>query len=454
MGSSHRFTLAIVLVAFLCSTINAQDKLDLNDVSWLWPVPTKKDDLSRIISMGDLKSKDGEDVWLDAQFDDLVEAVDTGLTKVGDDEVDFADAIKDKSVWKIAGMRVDPSAPGPNEKVREAFGSQTQIRLIVQPVTDGPADNVTVHDVAVHLVFQWTKGKDDKKRDIPDNDKFKAVLADLDVIKAKTEAGGASTKGQPLGIHPGLLANVDGLDAQVRDFFEKHLSNKNLDSMALMGIQSGVEPWFFFATKRFPDGHFRKIPVPGMAASEPQMIDFRRGPDKAKVVPTPLVNNLAPITATPMMRPSADTLRGVATSALFDFPLPDMDAFAVIGKDGTDDVLHSEVRNKDIADVVASPIHSHFFNTDCVSCHTETRRRMNLGLTQGKFAFKPDGKPPAIVDDQLPKHDWNVRNFGWFPPSRFIGGGRTVATATQRTANETFEVVEFIERNFRSDHND
>ena len=129
-----------------------------------------------------------------------------------------------------------------------------------------------------------------------------------------------------------------------------------------------------------------------------------------------------------------------------------MDAFAVAGTDASGaDVLDEEVRNRDIADVVANPLKSHFFNTDCSSCHTETRRRMNLGLTQGEFAFKQDGKPPEIVADQLPKHDWNVRNFGWFPPHFFIGGGRTVATATQRTANETAEVIEFIERNFRAE---
>jgi hypothetical protein len=60
-----------------------------------------------------------------------------------------------------------------------------------------------------------------------------------------------------------------------------------------------------------------------------------------------------------------------------------------------------------------------------------------------------DGAPPPIAADVLPKDDWNVRNFGWFQPSAFIGGGPTVATVTQRTANETADVVEFIERHFR-----
>ena len=94
-------------------------------------------------------------------------------------------------------------------------------------------------------------------------------------------------------------------------------------------------------------------------------------------------------------------------------------------------------------------ITNHFFNTDCVSCHTETRRRLRFDIEPGKFAFRSDGQPPAVAAAQIPKDDWNVRNFGWFTPHSFIGGGPAVATVTQRSANETQEVVEFIERNFR-----
>ena len=217
--------------------------------------------------------------------------------------------------------------------------------------------------------------------------------------------------------------------------------------MALMGIQSGIEPWFFVATQRHDDGSFGKIKLP-IPAAESQMIDFR-DPNEPVVTPTPIVNNLSEKMAGPIV--PIEKRRGVATAVLFN-PVPDLEAFAIFGIDKVgNDVLHSKVHNRDIPDVVANPLKSHFFNTDCVSCHTETTRRMNLRLTQGDFAFKPNGKPPEIAAGQVPRRDWNVRNFGWFPPHFFIGGGVTVATATQRTANETAEVVEFIERNFRSE---
>jgi len=57
-----------------------------------------------------------------------------------------------------------------------------------------------------------------------------------------------------------------------------------------------------------------------------------------------------------------------------------------------------------------------------------------------------NGEVPMIALDAISKNKWNVRNFGWFPP---FGGGPTVPSVTQRTANETAEGVQFIERNYR-----
>ena len=69
-----QFCLAMSLVLVSSGILNAQIKLDLNDVSWLWPAPASNSDLSRIVSVGDLKSSDGEDVWADSQFQDLLKA--------------------------------------------------------------------------------------------------------------------------------------------------------------------------------------------------------------------------------------------------------------------------------------------------------------------------------------------------------------------------------------------
>ena len=414
------------IFAYFISGAAAQSKLDLNDVSWLWPIPTSDADLSKNLLVSDIKSADAESIWSDDHFQDLLSAVDGGLTEVEGNQVQMGQELRDKSVWMIAGMRVDPCAPGCSATIDGPLGNQkTQIRLIVQPVTTG----LLVHDVAVHLIYQWADGAN------RDDGKFREILSDLDELKLITEGIGQSTSGKPLGIHPGLNTSDPSLNVAVKEFLEKHLSWQHLGSMALMGIQSGIEPWFFLALGKQQDGSFNKIPIP-IPAAEPQMIDFRR---EARVVPAPVVSN----------RP----VGGVATAAVFLSQRQNfLNDLATVGKDSDgNDIVDAELRNRDIPDLIASPLHAHFFNTDCVSCHTETRRRLRLSLETSDFAFKVGGQTPAIAIEQLPKDDWNVRNFGWFTPHSFIGGGPTVATVTQRTANETAEVVEFIERNFRSE---
>lgn len=93
-------------------------------------------------------------------------------------------------------------------------------------------------------------------------------------------------------------------------------------------------------------------------------------------------------------------------------------------------------RVRQTVDLIADPTRSHFFNTDCVSCHTDTRRALDL---------LGDVEIPGVAKNVLPREKWNVRNFGWFPS--FFRKGAVEATATRRTAAETAAVVDFINRN-------
>ena len=50
--------------------------LDLNDVSWLFPVPLAAADLDNAISIDAIKTPAGAAVWSDDQFSDLLKTVD------------------------------------------------------------------------------------------------------------------------------------------------------------------------------------------------------------------------------------------------------------------------------------------------------------------------------------------------------------------------------------------
>ncbi len=102
-------------------------------------------------------------------------------------------------------------------------------------------------------------------------------------------------------------------------------------------------------------------------------------------------------------------------------------------------------RHEDIPDLVANPNLANFFNTDCISCHTESSRRKELGIRVQDDEFRfvlPEGIS-AVSEDVLPQQRWNVRNFGWFPT-----GNTAVETCTQRTANESAESADFINREY------
>lgn len=89
----------------------------------------------------------------------------------------------------------------------------------------------------------------------------------------------------------------------------------------------------------------------------------------------------------------------------------------------------SAVQAKKIVNLIVDPRHSHFFNTDCLSCHTETHFATVAG----------NQNPPGIDPEMQPKSNWNVGNFGWFP-----SGGTVAPTITMRTAAETAEVVNVV----------
>ncbi|TWU49466.1 hypothetical protein [Rubripirellula reticaptiva] len=426
--------LCVVALSITSVARGEAPKLDMNDVSWLWPAPQNAADLDRVLSISSIQAKDGSDVWSDDQFQDLIATIESDASKLGESQIGLRDSFRNKQMWKIAAMRIDPTAPGGHVSIVDAFGSSPQIRLVLQPV-DVSGEAVVVHDVAVHLVFDYTVADATSSRKVPDREAFTSILRELDGLKAMSEIAGATTTGKSLGVHPGLKAEVDGLSQAVKDFLESHLASENLSAMAIMGLDRTLpEPWMFLALgkSRQPPGCFG--PVPFLPV---QVIDFR----SMSVSPPPIVNNRSLIDSRFVV--PVNERRGVATAALFNRGVV-LDDFAIVGTDGDDEVFDGELRYRDIADVVANPVMSHFFNTDCVSCHTETRRRIALDLEPGTFAFRVGSQVPEIADEVLPKHDWNVRNFGWFPPHRVIGGGPTVATATQRTANETAEVVSFI----------
>jgi hypothetical protein len=344
--------------------------------------------------------------------------------------------------WHIAGIRIDAGAPGLSKDIIEQFGQSPQIRLIVQPVIKNAAGEPEIQDIAVHLIYTFTDGEDAAAqpgcftRPKPDTAAFKQIVVELTDLKTKLAAGRfgrhrVTTTNVALGAHPGLTdaTTRDGVRVAMKAFLERHLNAARLRAMAIMGLPADrAEPWIFLSmapipagvSPLLPNGGFIPVHGPALDGTQfAQMLD--PGASGNKVVPKPSPNNLNPTTcqhaALPQPVPEPAKRKGVSTADLFAGQTP------------------SPAEIKTILDTIADPTKSHFFNTDCVSCHTDTRRSIELLKT----------KAIAGVDTKaLPNGPWNVRNFGWSPPIE----GPVQATVSRRTAEETAEVVRFINGSF------
>jgi hypothetical protein len=430
-------------LAAASAPMQAIEPLSADDVSLLFPPPTRPEDFAKLIAVRDLTTPNAQDptkrdlVWPVAVFQQFLAIAAGPAAQVDGTQARIGLPAEAQTIdgWFIAGIRIDAGAPGLSSDILAQFGRSPEIRLIVQPVTRNPDGTPKVDDIAAHLIFDFTLlpqlSPGCLPRQIPDLTTFNAIVADLATLRTKLANGqlGANkviTAGVPLGVHPGLVDPATAVDMrnEIITFLERHISGQHLNAMAVAGLPAGApEPWIFLSmlnvppgfTPALPNGGF--VPVNGPTLDGKQFAQMLQAAGAVpRVVPTPHTNNLNPITCSNAAvsgtgLPIAQR-KGVATADLFITPPPPGD------------------KTKEILDVIADPAKSHFFNTDCVSCHTETLRAKAL-LNVSEI--------PGIDPAALPSNSWDVRNFGWSPAERPVR-----AIVTRRAAAETAAVVAFV----------
>jgi hypothetical protein len=420
--------------------------LSADDVSMLFPAPTQAGDFAKLIAVGDLGTPNAQDptkrdpVWPPEVFQQFVAIAASPAAQVAgtQNRIGLPPEAQSIGAWFIAGIRIDAGAPGLSNDVRAQFGQRPEIRLIIQPVTRKPDGTPQVLDFAGHLIFDFIiekpapapAGCPPPGLAQPDPDAFNSIVADIAALRTELANGQlgtnkVTTAGLPLGIHPGLsdATTAINLRQEIKSFLERHISGQRLNAMALMGLSAGKPaPWIFLAMVNIHPGvipalpNGKVMPLNGPTLDGVQFAQMLQ-PDTTfpRVVPQPSTNNLNPITCqsaalSPTSLPIASR-NGVSTSVLMAAqPPPALPPDKIQG----------------ILDVINDPAKSHFFNTDCVSCHTETTAAMDL-----LHATTIPGVDTAVLPNGL----WNVRNFGW---------KGSHATVTRRTAAETAAVVAFI----------
>lgn len=401
--------------------------LNVNDVSFLFPLPTTEAEAGKWIAADEPLSGGGP-LWPEPIFKQILEIATSPAAAVLDSSNEpmaigfHEDAFHAVKTWKVAGIRIDPSAPSCEAGPIALFGSTPQVRIILQPVTfrDGTA---VPHDFAAHLGFDFTT------RDlafvpnarpvpaVPDHEAFAAVVADLVALKAKLKEKGVETDGK-LGVHPGFAKPEADMPGEIRALLKKHLRPERLKLVAFMGIRR-PEPWIFFAAGKTASGAF--------TLKRPPQMFFNL--DRLKVIPSPDGNT------------NLSAAAGVATAPLLrDLDQGDLDKSALPSIPGVDRIP----KFREVPDFVANPKLAHVFTTDCVSCHTETalRSKFKLAPAGAPFEFEKPAGYEGLKPEAAATEVWNVRNFGWGKPRK----GKFHPTAALRTANEAADSAEFIHR--------
>ena len=128
-------------------------------------------------------------------------------------------------------------------------------------------DVATVHDFAMHVVFNFIQPGAPPKLIAPNKAAFGPIVQDLRALK---DSMPLQTSGMPLQVHPGFSPDPKPLTDKLREFLKKHLASSQLDrrqqsAISFMGIPGEFEPWIFFKVQvDVATGTLIRIPVSGV----------------------------------------------------------------------------------------------------------------------------------------------------------------------------------------------
>lgn len=208
------------------SCVPAPGRLDLADVSFLFPLPVGTS-APGLIAVTDIGAKGSL----------LPTGIASAMQPLSNfPKIEVTDA-------RVVGARVDPcfvatSAPGPCRK---------QIRLVAQPLTE-----TGTFDASLHLFYDL------------DDAEFAKLVTELRALKSKA---GAETDCKPLGLHP-MMAK-EGLAGpyatELRSLLLAHVGASNLTRVASMQLKTAGVTWLF-AADDVAGQTVMSVAIPGLAA--------------------------------------------------------------------------------------------------------------------------------------------------------------------------------------------
>lgn len=397
------------------------DDLTYNDISILWAPPEDSKDLEQMIGADLAVGAERVKLWPKAAFRAMLNKAAIEYPDKYFENDNVGKYVGDRNNWKVVGIRIDPSATGTSDHMREKYGVPPQIRLVVQPMWVDNDSEVQLGDFAVHLSFNYTKNEGIPYE--PDKVAFKKVLDSVVANKQKMKDKGVKY-GPSLSIHPGFVKHRLKLSDLLKDFLVANLSEQRRVSKhtSFIGVKPGGHAWVFFGMVKTIKPIYQTFNnrAPGLVGSK--------------------------LSSRLYGEPNSNFKNhGVSMAPLYGLNVREvnLDNSAVEGQ--------NEPTNRDLPNIVGNPDYSNVFNTDCGSCHTVPPTRFQTELSKHKkYLYKRYDRPDED-ESLIPTNPDIFRNFGWFAKgalTRDIG-----AYVSRRTVNETDSSLVYIKKEYSDKDN-
>ncbi|KYG67072.1 hypothetical protein AZI86_08650 [Bdellovibrio bacteriovorus] len=372
-----------IIALFLCLfALKTQAAWDLNDVSYLMPLPQTMQDtgLLKISAKG--------------RGGDLIPGILIDQIPFLSPNINKESA---KQVLRVFGVRIDPCFPLPTPQ-----SCQRQLRIVWQPIEKDFDGNIRAVDAALHSFYILT----DKE--------FNALLTDIAVWKKNYSV---QTEYLPLQVHPAWqdLGTQSPPLAAFHQIVLKYAGKENLSRVTAMLLRRGGLMWTFAGYEVVGDD-LQVLEIPRLEGKKSQtFINLAYPPDKF---------SNGGINPLPQGSDVINTL--------------------VLGSDLLEERHEETIRNESRAAYrMENPKAFNPENMDCASCHVAQpaihwvlNQRPNLKVDQiwnadiyKNLRYNLENKSPGVANTRI------IRAFGYFDADMAI---------SQRVINESAEVADSL----------
>lgn len=364
--------------------LQASASWSLNDVSYLMPLPQH---LGQDGLLGLKSTARGGGLLPSTQTMAKLPVLTIGMTREQSYEA-----------LRVLAVRIDPCFPLPTPQ-----SCQRQIRLVWQPLDQGPRGSLRTVDASMHSFY------------ILSDSEFTSLLADLDAWKKKYNV---QTAGLPLQIHPAWAQQGDQSPA-LQDFqkiITRYAGVANLSRVTMMVLRGAGDMWAF-AGFSYQQDQLEFLTIPRLKNRSQAFVNLAVPADRfssGQITPAP------------------------AGSDTFNNLMSDSDQMLAGNK--KDELLIKEVT---AISRIENPRVFNPENMDCVSCHVAQQgkqwalyNRPDLKISDlwNSLVYK-NARHNLNNESSVPLNTQDIRAFGYF--------GKDVSIS-QRVINESAEVADAV----------